>query len=353
MNMKLLTSTIVLSFILSFASQAQTDCSQVLVNAERSYYNGQFSDISKLITGCLADGFSKDQKSEGYKLLALGYIFSKKFEQADSALLLMLKINPQFEAGPLDPPELRRRIEKFKVHPQFGFTFSAGPYQPFFHLTQVYNIRNLPSDVSYKGKTGYSVGVSASYYISKNIIVEGGYEWQSFSFKVSNIDTIVEARLEEKQNRQQVWGTVAYGLKVGPVILKLAGGLAYNSLKKAESSLYKLEKETSIVNLPGQLPVTSEATYIYREQLNFSNLSHRTLNDVRGIVKLTASLPQKGKYSIDVFARYEFGTKNFTRNRNSDPIQSIRQEWIEDDFKANYLTVGFSFTKLYYNVRRK
>lgn len=117
--------------------QAQGDCSQTLIQAERAYYTGRFGDVRTLLASCLASGFDKDQKTEAYRLMALSAIFSRNFERADTALLFMLKNNPQYVFTPQDPPEFRRRVEHFHVHPTVEVTANLGLVQPYFNLSEV------------------------------------------------------------------------------------------------------------------------------------------------------------------------------------------------------------------------
>jgi len=324
------------------------NCSQSLINAEKAYYGGRFNEVNGILTDCLA-GFDKEQKTEAYRLLSLSYLFSKNFEKADSTLFLMLKTNPQYQSGPLDPPEFKEQGSKFTARPRFGFSLGGGAYQPLFNVTEVYNLRNIPSTVGYKSSTGYQLGISASYFISKQIVLEGGYEWQGFSFKVQNESYLVKSRMEESEKRRQATLLLGYTHKLGSVKIRLSGGVAYNTLTKAESSLYKLEK---VVNSEGQY-VDLEGEIVYRESLYFSNMERRTKHELRPILVLKVSVPQKNNYTLDFFMRYEYGTQNFTQNRYSDLPQLATLEWIEDDFKANYLTVGFGITKLYYHVKQK
>jgi hypothetical protein len=41
-----------------------------------------------------------------------------------------------------------------------------------------------------------------------------------------------------------------------------------------------------------------------------------------------------------------------SQNRYTDVRQMVKYEWIEDDFKANYLTLGVCLTKLNYHVKK-
>ena len=66
---------------------------------------------------------------------------------------------------------------------------------------------------------------------------------------------------------------------------------------------------------------------------------------------MKAMIPLKNSFMMNLFARYEFGTQNMTRNRGSNTEQMLKFEWVEDDFSAHFLSLGIEFTKLFYNVK--
>ena len=344
--MKISTAILVIVMSVGISSLlAQTDCSQSLLNAERAYYTGRFDDVQTMLAPCLTSGFDKDQKTEAYRLLALSNIFSRNFEMADSALFLMLKTTPQYEVSAQDPPEFRKRLDKFNARPIVSISLGGGAYLPMMRITKVYNLRNTPSDVKYKSSLGYQFAVGTSFFLSKKVVLEAALEWQSFAFTINNSSDIkdskgerVETRLEEAQKRNQVMLAAGYNFSLGAVTMRVSGGAAYNTLMKAEGSLYRLELVSG--------------DYVYREDLGFSNLNHRTRHDLRPLILVKASIPQKNNYAIDFFMRYEYGIRNLSRNRDADVTQMLRYEWVEDDFKASYLTLGVSLSKLYYHVKQ-
>lgn len=326
------------------------DCSQSLINAEKAYYGGRFNEVNGILTDCLA-GFDKEQKTEAYRLLSLSFLFSKEFEKADSALFLMLKTNPQYETGPVDPPEFIHELRKYKAGPRFGFTFGGGGYLPFFKVTEVYNLRNASPYTGWntiESALGYQVGLNASYYLTKKFLLEGGYEFQGFTFKMTSANPLVKTRLEEKERRQQVTLALGYSDRVWGINYKFLAGVGYNSLKKSECDLIKLEK----VETPDKIFLDE---IIYRAEY-FSNMDRRSLHEWRPFIRLRVTALQKNGFSIDLFSRYEFGSYindyGNDESRYSNLPQVIKFEWIEDDFKANYLTIGMSITKLFYHVKK-
>lgn len=324
--------------------QAQDDCAQTLIQAERAYYTGRFGDVRTLLASCLTSGFDKDQKTEAYRLMALSAIFSRNFERADTALLFMLQNNPQYEFIASDPPEFKKRVEDFNVHPLVEVTANVGLLQPFFSVTEVYNPRPIPASVIYKGNTGTHYGLTAAYYFNKNISVRAGYEWQQYSFTIENSDTlgINTGLLTEKQSRSQWQTAIGYNYNFKKFSLQAYAGVIYSTLQKADGYLV-LERK----NVGGN--VSDEIV------LSYSNLSQRVINEIRPLFELKANVPQKDKWMFSISVRYELGIQNRANpdNRFSDLPILTTMEWIEDDFKSSTLVVSFGISKLFYRVRLK
>lgn len=328
----------------AIALRAQEDCSQKLIQAERAYYTGRFGDIQTLLAKCLASGFDKEQRTEAYRLMALSAIFSRNFERADSSLVLMLKTNPQYEFLASDPPEFKKRVEDFYVHPLVEVTANVGLLQPLFNVTEVYNPRPIPATVIYKGNTGTHYGLMAAYYFNKNISVRAGYEWQQYSFTIENSDTlgINAGLLTEKQSRSQWQTAIGYNYNFKRFSLQAYAGVIHSTLQKADGYLV-LERK----NVGGN--VSDEIV------LNYSNLSQRTVNELRPLVELRANVPQKDKWMFSLSVRYELGIQNRANpdNRFSNVPLMTTMEWIEDDFKSSTLVVSFGISKLFYRIKLK
>ncbi len=318
--------------------QAQDDCSQTLIQAERAYYTGRFGEVRALLATCLASGFDKDQKTEAYRLMALSAIFSRNFERADTALLLMLQNNPQYEISPQDPPEFKKRVEDFNVHPLVEVTANLGILQPFLKVTEVYNARPLGATVAYKGNVGAHFGLSSAYYFNKNISLRVGYEWQQYSFTIESTDRIYTGFLTEKESRSQWQTAIGYNYIFKKFSLQAYAGVAYSTLHKAEGYLV-LNRENSSDEI----------------DLSYSNLSLRTKNQWRPLLELKANVPQKDKWMFSLSVRYELGIQNMTNadNRFSDINHTTTLEWVEDDFKSSALLITLGISKLFYRVKLK
>jgi len=337
--MKILTTLLALGLFTSTnLLYAQSDCSQILIQAERAYYTGRFSEVQTIMAACIMSGFTKDQKAEGYRLLALSAIFSRNFERADTSLLRMLQNNPQYEFTTQDPPEFKKRVEDFNIHPLVEVTASLGLVQPFFKVTEVYNARLLPATVTYKGSAGAHYGLSAAYYFNKNISVRVGYEWQHYSFTIKNRDSLNTGLLTETQSRSQWQTAIGYNYIFKKFSVQAYAGITYSTLQKADGYLVLNRNNSS-----------DEIDFSY------SNLPLRTKNQWRPLVELKVNVPQKNNWMFSVSVRYELGIQNMTNadNRFSDPARATTFEWIEDDFKSSTLQVSFGISKLFYKIKLK
>jgi hypothetical protein len=324
----------------------QADCSQSLIEAERAYYTGRLSGVPEILSACLSEGFSKEQRVEAYKLIALSSMFSRDYKSADSSLVLLLKLSPEFEPGPQDPPELQKRLEKIGVRPSIGFAVNAGTYMPIIKLTEVYNLRDTPSDVKYQSSLGWQAGISASYHFTKHWMIESGFEWQSFALKITNEDDLVETRMEETQGRRQITLASGYSHKWKGITGQFLVGVALHKLISANSSLYRLER----------VSLTSDEI-IYREQLDFSNLDHRLDHEFRPFALVRLAPTTKSRFKFSLFMRYELGLSNQTESRYFEGIgfsgvqQGLAFDWIEDDFRISFFSIGISLTKQFHRVR--
>lgn len=319
-----------------FLSQAQNDCAQTLILAERVYYQGRFGDVQPLLENCIRDGFDKDQKTEAYKLLSLSAIYTKNFKLADSTLLLMLKTNPQYEFAPQDPSEFKSRVAKFKIHPIIEATFNMGLVQPFFHIDEVFDARVRPATTTYTGKTGSQFGLSIAYYINNRISFRGGFERLAYSFTVEDKNDLNTALLTESESRNQLQAAAGYRFKLYKLNLQIYGGIVYSTLTKADSYLV-----FNRVSGSGEI------------DFSYSNLDQRNLHEIRPLLELKLNVPQKNGWTVSTSLRYEHGLGNMTDpdGRYNNLTHASLFEWVEDDFKGRYLSVSIGISKLFYRVK--
>src|SRR5689334_15200733 len=103
--------------IVTVVAHAQNECGTTLARAQKSYEIGNFPEVIRILTPCLAGGFSNDEKWQGYRLLSLAFLFLDDSARADSAIGKMLEINPLYRAQ--DPVEFQRLLNGYRTFPRF------------------------------------------------------------------------------------------------------------------------------------------------------------------------------------------------------------------------------------------
>jgi hypothetical protein len=146
--------------------------------------------------------------------------------------------------------------------------------------------------------------------------------------------------MDERQVRTQLSFFTGYVYKLKKISFQFMGGIALNTLQSATSSLHFQE----INEATGEI--------ISKEQLNFSNTYHRSKYDYRPMLMIRANFHSPKKLALNLFARYEWGTQNMTANRYSDPAQMINLQWVEDDFRANFLTLGVGISWFRFKIKK-
>ncbi len=292
--------------------QAQTACTQTLRTARTVFDQGRIHELPGLLETCLNKGFTPQERTEAYRLLILSYIYLDETENADRAMLDLLKDNHGFAINrEADPSELINLYETFRTTPIFRIGGKLGANISSVNLQSTGGLNNLNTstngnDITYTSKLGFLIGAGAEVPINKlfTIGVELGYSINSFessSNLYSNIDGSVASNniLLESQD----WVGFQSMLQIKPIQSKLnpfisiGGGIDYL--------------------ISGNVTAT-------REVLNEQPVKENTLDisKARSPINYYASLGigMKSKFSKGVLVtefRFKYGLKNLT---NSDEI---------------------------------
>lgn len=162
----------VCGLILSIHVLAQT-CTQKLNQAEDDYEAGRLLGIPNHISDCLESGqFSKEESIRAKKLLTLVYIFSDQESRAETALVSLLREDPEHRLNPqVDPTEIFYLYNQFKTAPIFRVSFRGGVNSSSPQVMQAYGTPNTNLYPNfYNGKT--SDGKS-SYQVNDTTEISG------------------------------------------------------------------------------------------------------------------------------------------------------------------------------------
>lgn len=161
----------VVLFLGSLAGVAQT-CTQTLRLANETYNAGRLHELPKICEKCLdpksEDQFSKEEKRDAYKLLTQAYIYLEEPEQADKAMLSLLKTDGFFEINDkIDPAEFIGQYKKFRTLPVISLTPKFGFTGTFVSPITVFNTGN---SFSPDGKFSPAISIYAGLGVEKILV---------------------------------------------------------------------------------------------------------------------------------------------------------------------------------------
>jgi len=323
-------TTLILGCItgLTFITAQNSTCSNSLATAADLYNEGIIEEIPNLLTPCLQDGFTKNEKIEAYKLMILAYLFDDNQFEAEKAILSFLKDFPDYELMPNDPIEFVYFFKTFKTVPIFTFGFFIGGNIADPVLLNSYTTGNLNDKNNGDAiGLGYNLGIHMNKLIGEKISIniDAQLSGSSYTF-IEKVYNINEIKIKEQIQNFSVPITVSYHFtqqKNKPYIL-LGGGFTYLA---------------SSMVIPSRSNILGESGDVTGADINI--LEHRnTLNYF-----VTAGIGYKiklGKGQMVIDARYKMGLLNMVVPEKRYENQTLwnRYYYVQDD----YLLSKYSFT---------
>ncbi len=171
MNKKnLLLSLLLTLFFIPFLSNAQqSSCTVRLREAQEQYDAGQIEAVPGLLHSCLQNGFTQEEKLQGYKLLINSYIFDDNLNRAEYYMLEFLKIYPEYKVTETDPYEFVSLLNQFGTKPRGSIGFSLGGIMPLVRVIEPFStspLSDIPSDYSFT-VPGFRAGLSYNHTLGK------------------------------------------------------------------------------------------------------------------------------------------------------------------------------------------
>lgn len=153
-----------------------TSCAQTLRLARSTYDQGRLHELPELLKTCLDNGFTKQEKVEAYKFLALSYIYLEEPEKADEVMLKLLQTDHFFEINEaVDPAEFVALYKTFRSKPIFNVAVKLGPNITMPSVVENYYVGNTAVGAGkYTQRIGFFFGAAFEKDIfakSKNSIL--------------------------------------------------------------------------------------------------------------------------------------------------------------------------------------
>lgn len=328
-----------------------TDCEQILIQADDEFNAGRFYGLPALLKPCLDNGnFSNEQKVRAYLLLTQAYLILDDPIAADDSYLKLLRADPEYVANTArDPIDVYYLSKKFTSVPIFTPHLRIGLNTSFPRT--IYNISTSGTPLETKNilKIGFQVGGGVDWNLNNHwsISAEGNYSYKAFKRETDGFFDADEQVIVEKQNWFDIPMYVKYSDDSGKIRPFGYAGFAINLLISARGPDWLLKNNSS----DGSAIETTDKAEVLTSKRNFIN---------RSLVIGGGAKYKIGKDFIYADVRYMAGISNLTNTENNyylkdgtfDPAIAKYGE-VSDLFTLDNLSLSFGYIHPIYNPRKK
>jgi hypothetical protein len=195
-------------------------CSFTLKEAQRLYQQGLIKDIPSMLQGCLAKGFTRQERQDAYKLILLCLLYDDNQAGADSAMPKFLKKFPDYELNPTDPKEFVYLFNSYRNLPVLSVGLSFGANLTQVAVIESYQLANTNGTPrKYKsGGIGLQYGIQLNTYVAPQIEIGAGaliatYKFSSTDSVKFNLLSTQVIKAAETETRYEFPVFVRYNFK--------------------------------------------------------------------------------------------------------------------------------------------
>lgn len=203
---------IFLFYLIGTQLLAQSSCERNLNEARADYSGGNLYAIPGKLADCLQEGFSKTEKIEALRLLALTYININQQEKARDTFIKLLNIKTDYQVQEnVDPSELYSLYRKIDTDIKYfiGVTFGFNLNSIIVHESENKNPVAANHTADYTTKiSSPQVGVQFLYPLTKNIIAGAEVQFQNHRFNYSETNVYING--ENPENFKDNYTDIKY-----------------------------------------------------------------------------------------------------------------------------------------------
>jgi len=201
---KAILSFLLLAIIYTIGAQENNNCALNLREAQDQYDAGIIQGIDSLISGCLENGFTREEKLQAYKLLINALIFDDNHQSAENYMLSFLRKFPEYKIAATDPSEFVDLMEQFDNTPRSSIGLIVGgnmvnirTIEPF----SLYGTKDAEADYSFSG-IGFNAGLVFNINLGRfvEIALEPMYVQNSFEYTAQPY-SFAAVKYTEKQDK--------------------------------------------------------------------------------------------------------------------------------------------------------
>jgi hypothetical protein len=321
------------------ALQAQNTCTEQLQKAQRSFDDGLLDDIPMMLEKCMKGGFTKEEKTNAYKLLIQTYLFNEEPQKADELMMLFLNEFPSYSIAVNDPKEFINLYNTYRTDPIFKIEVRAGMVFTTPYITEYFG----PSDITtnkpdYRIKTGLNFQADFINTLTGDFDYSAGISFtmlrQGYINKPYDYST-VEATLNYLYLGIPL--SVRYNYKTGPFTLCANAGIEPVYLLSSTASITRTD------DIIGEEPISG--TEIFTD-------AHRMM-DVRPFLSLGSNI-DLGRDQLKVTIGYKFSIFNQLNPAEyySDINHGRKYFYFEDDMLLHHGHFSLSYIRPIYQPKK-
>jgi hypothetical protein len=316
----------------------QNECSTKIQEAHKLYEQGMIEEIPQMLAPCMANGFTRPQIIEAYKLIILSYLFDDNQFEAEKTMVEFLKKFPEYEIMPNDPVEFVYLFESYRTTSIFSFGFTAGFNLTDPRIIEPYSVLDQ-KNITLKNtmKPGFQFGVGVGRYISRKMFVnlELKFSENRYGFEeeiitpLPGLNGISSVKYSEKLYKFILPLTLSYELSAKKLHYFIRGGFSVASITGVTGSASRQFAE-EIPAVPGETMDIAK----YRKNIMYAGVAGAGVRYKVPHGVLTAEI------------RASIGLNNIVKpdKRYENMQQIMKSNHSDDDFAMN----TFSFSAGYY-----
>jgi len=333
-----LTILIVLSFIFKPA-YSQIDCGAKIQEAQRYYDQGMIEEIPNMLSSCMADGFTRTQKIEAYKLIIMSYLFDENQFEAEKTMLEFLKKYPEYEIMPNDPVEFVYLFESYRTASVFSFGITGGVNLTDPRIIEPFTTADFrEATLKNIAKPGFQIGVGVERYMSRKLLLNlemyltlNHYE---FSDEIENN----YVTFTEKLLSIEIPVTLSYEFTLQKTHFIARVGVSAAKITNASGQPVRKFSGDAQELTGGDIDITG-----YRKQMMY--------NGIAGI-GVRYKIP-RGILAIDLRAKMGINNIVISDKRMDNNLMLNRYYYEDDDFSLNTLSLSLGYYFSFYSPRKQ
>lgn len=338
--MKIFLLLVAIAFLSLPALQAQNTCGDQLKVAQRRFDDGLLDDIPQLLANCMKSGFTKEEKSNAYKLLIQTYLFSENQDKADEVMLKFLKDFPSYSIANNDPKEFVNLYSTYRTKPIFKVEFKLGINFCMPRLLEPYGTGNISIiKPTYKPKVGFALELNFLNKLYKDFDYSIGTSFTFSKFSYINNPTSYSTVTGDFSNVYVGLPiAVRYNYKLKG--LRLFAKVGVEPAYLLNSSVALIRKDN---NVGRQDPITGSENLI---------ASHKKI-DVRPLLAIGATF-KLGRNMLNVSAGYKFSIMSQLNKQKLYSNSTLQSKYFfaEDNLLLNQSHISVSFIRSIYKPKK-